>query len=130
MADGAIGGAPKKKEESASVDYLHPLKTERLRQTDRQKSWPTSAPLYTPVTSRGTQRQQPLSPTSPCRSRRSTPSMMAGTWPASSSFCSSSSPSSLWLPWPYSMSYWTVAAVPKERHITSSRRRGREAAAS
>ncbi len=56
--------------------------------------------------------------------------MTAGTWPALSSFFSSSSLSCLWLHWPCSMSYWTVGAVPKGRHISSYNRRGRETAAS
>lgn len=90
-----------------------------------QKSWLTSPTQHTAVFSRGYQ-GRPLSLASPCKSRRFTHSMTAGTWPASSSFSSSSSLSCLWLPWPCSMSYWTVGAVSKERRIASSRRRGRE----
>lgn len=55
---------------------------------------------------------------------------MAGTWLVLSSSCSSSSPSFPWLPWLYSMSCWTVAAVPKEKRTTRYRRKGRGAAAS
>lgn len=86
-----------------------------------------SQPWYTPVTFLGTRRQLPC-PMSQCRPRRCTLSMMAGMWPASLSFYSSSSLFFHLLPWLCSMNCWTVGAAPKGRHINHYRQRSREAA--
>lgn len=93
------------------------------------ESWPTAPARCTPASSPGTERPFP-SPASPCRCRRSTRSTTAGTWPASSSSCSSSSPCCPSQLWRCFTSCWTAAAVPKARRIGSYRRRGRAAAAS
>lgn len=91
-----------------------------------QKTWPISQPLPTQVVSL----RPSLCPASPYRSKRSTPSMMAGTLPVSSSFFFSSSLSSPWLPWLCSMSYLTVGAALRGKHTTSYKRKAQGAAAS